>query len=156
MGIPSPRLTLLNSGSTARDHLASERTFLAYVRTSLALASTGVALVQLFTIADITSRSANAPVQLSAMTRRVQRFARPLGVTTVLLALAVLFIGMCQFLISLPQLIPSLAVNRYFRIQYALPQNQFPVARLSIAFVSFILGGLVAVVFAALLGGEVG
>lgn len=35
-------LILTNSGSVARDHLASERTFLAYVRTSLALASTGV------------------------------------------------------------------------------------------------------------------
>ena len=38
----SPTLVLENSGSVARDHLASERTFLAYVRTSLAIASTGV------------------------------------------------------------------------------------------------------------------
>lgn len=37
-----PMLVLENSGSVARDHLASERTFLAYVRTSLAVASTGV------------------------------------------------------------------------------------------------------------------
>lgn len=35
-------LTLENSGSVARDHLASERTFLAYVRTSLSIASAGV------------------------------------------------------------------------------------------------------------------
>ena len=35
-------LSLKNQGSVARDHLASERTFLAYVRTSLAIASTGV------------------------------------------------------------------------------------------------------------------
>ena len=38
----SPYLLLENSGSVARDHLASERTFLAYVRTSLASASAGV------------------------------------------------------------------------------------------------------------------
>jgi hypothetical protein len=38
----SPSVTIENSGSVARDHLASERTFLAYVRTSLAIASTGV------------------------------------------------------------------------------------------------------------------
>ena len=38
----NPSLTLENSGSVARDHLASERTFLAYVRTSLTIASTGV------------------------------------------------------------------------------------------------------------------
>lgn len=41
---PSKRvsLRLQNSGSVARDHLASERTFLAYVRTSLAIVSAGV------------------------------------------------------------------------------------------------------------------
>ena len=38
----NPSLTLQNSGSVARDHLASERTFLAYVRTSLTIASMGV------------------------------------------------------------------------------------------------------------------
>lgn len=39
---PHLNLRLENSGSVARDHLASERTFLAYVRTSLVIASTGV------------------------------------------------------------------------------------------------------------------
>jgi Domain of unknown function (DUF202) len=38
----NPALVLQNSGSVARDHLASERTFLAYVRTSLTIATTGV------------------------------------------------------------------------------------------------------------------
>jgi Domain of unknown function (DUF202) len=47
-GTPNPNvpfnlsLTLRNTGSVARDHLASERTFLAYVRTSLSFASAGV------------------------------------------------------------------------------------------------------------------
>lgn len=40
--LPQPDLILLNSGSVARDHLASERTFLAYVRTSLTLVTMGV------------------------------------------------------------------------------------------------------------------
>lgn len=35
-------LSLENSGNVARDHLASERTFLAYVRTSLTMSSAGV------------------------------------------------------------------------------------------------------------------
>jgi hypothetical protein len=43
-------LRLENSGSVARDHLASERTFLAYVRTSLAIASSGVGEFLLFII----------------------------------------------------------------------------------------------------------
>ncbi|KAK2459654.1 hypothetical protein APHAL10511_008299 [Amanita phalloides] len=40
-------LTLKNSGSVARDHLASERTFLAYVRTSLAIVTAGVGVYTL-------------------------------------------------------------------------------------------------------------
>lgn len=36
-----------NVGSTARDHLANERTFLAWTRTGLGLTALGVALVQL-------------------------------------------------------------------------------------------------------------
>lgn len=87
----NPQKAFENRGSTARDHLASERTFLAYVRTSLALASTGVVLVQLFTIADITSRTYNSP--LTEANRRMQRFARPLGVAFVLLALIMLATG---------------------------------------------------------------
>jgi uncharacterized membrane protein YidH (DUF202 family) len=105
----SPSLTLVNSGSVARDHLASERTFLAYVRTSLAIASTGVgeliryvfaqnfnicnaALVQLFTI------SGNKSVGLSAFSspRGIQVYARPLGATTVLLGMIVLSAGAYQ------------------------------------------------------------
>ena len=89
--VVNPQLVLENCGSVARDHLASERTFLAYVRTSLALASAGVALVQLFTIADLASRSRDIPI--SDSNRRAQRFARPLGVTMVLFALIMLGTG---------------------------------------------------------------
>ena len=40
------QLHLTNDGNVARDHLASERTFLAYVRTSLAIAAAGVGMVK--------------------------------------------------------------------------------------------------------------
>lgn len=39
---------LENTGSTARDHCANERTFLAWLRTSLTLVSFGIALAQFF------------------------------------------------------------------------------------------------------------
>lgn len=100
-------LTLQNTGSVARDHLASERTFLAYVRTSLSFASAGVgaslppplgycrvlgssshtylALVQLFRISVSTSSTGS---RVSAV-----QFARPLGATLISFGIVVLGMG---------------------------------------------------------------
>ncbi|TFK43962.1 hypothetical protein BDQ12DRAFT_675863 [Crucibulum laeve] len=130
-----PVLILENSGSTARDHLASERTFLAYVRTSLALASMGVALVQLFTIADLTSTG--APSITNASTN-LRKFARPLGATTVLIGIIVLVIGFF----------------RYFTVQTALIRGVFPTARSCIVFITFVLSIITTIVFGVLLSGR--
>lgn len=46
-------LTLENAGSVARDHLASERTFLAYARTSLTISSTGVGACFIFLVLSL-------------------------------------------------------------------------------------------------------
>ena len=92
---PTLRLVLQNKASVARDHLASERTFLAYVRTSLGLASAGVALVQLFTMADLISRSTGVP--LPAVNQKLQKFVIPLGLTALAMALIVLIIGEILF-----------------------------------------------------------
>ncbi|KZS93611.1 hypothetical protein SISNIDRAFT_383231, partial [Sistotremastrum niveocremeum HHB9708] len=120
-------LTLENSGSVARDHLASERTWLAYIRTSLAIASAGVALVQLFTISM--QNNPSDPVHLN-----IQRFARPLGSSIVLLGLIVLAIG----------------IWRFFDVQNALTKGQFSPARVTVVFLSSALVVLVAVVFGVL------
>ncbi|KAF8869081.1 hypothetical protein BD779DRAFT_1458407 [Infundibulicybe gibba] len=77
-----PSLVLENSGSVARDHLASERTFLAYVRTSLAIASTGVG---------------DAAVFPSQTAKRLQLFARPLGATTIMFGILVLSMGAARY-----------------------------------------------------------
>ncbi|KIM78477.1 hypothetical protein PILCRDRAFT_98382 [Piloderma croceum F 1598] len=129
----SPSLTLENCGSVARDHLASERTFLAYVRTSLAIASTGVALVQLFTISGFSSTKPSSG-GLTPTTPAIQRYARPLGATTVVLGLVVLVIGLV----------------RYFTIQSALTKGSFPVARVTVAFIAVVLSALVVIVFGVL------
>ena len=85
-----PALVLQNSGSVARDHLASERTFLAYVHTSLSLSSAGVVVVQLLTVADfVVSSSFEVPMPEA----RMKRFAMPLGAMTQLVALYILFLG---------------------------------------------------------------
>ncbi|KAG2131827.1 hypothetical protein DEU56DRAFT_757510 [Suillus clintonianus] len=124
-------LVLENKGNVARDHLASERTYLAYVRTSLACASAGVALVQLFTL----SSSTNANTTQEGIDP--ERFARPLGATVVLLGLFILVYGLV----------------RYFMTQAALVRGFFPVARNSIAAMAFALGAVVAIVFGVLVAG---
>ena len=108
-------LSLRNTGSVARDHLASERTFLAYVRTSLSFASAGVgpshtsfpylslskkkknkyyplniytihlALVQLFRVSVDSSSASHDQLVVS--------YARPLGATLVAFGMAVLLMG---------------------------------------------------------------
>ncbi|TFK22938.1 hypothetical protein FA15DRAFT_595184 [Coprinopsis marcescibilis] len=132
----NPLLVLENKGSVARDHLASERTFLAYVRTSVGLVSMGVALVQLFTIADLTSRSTGNPIHPA--TRNIQRFARPLGALTVMFSLVMLFQG----------------GGRYFWIQSSLRTGLFPTARITIAFTIFIFSAVIATIFGAVLSGR--
>jgi len=122
-------LTLQNTGSVARDHLASERTFLAYVRTSLSFASAGVALVQLFRVS--VSTSANGSLNNSAL---ATQYAQPLGATLIGLGIAVL----------------SMGTLRYFAIQRSLPQGVFPAARLSVFVQAVSLAVLIAVVFGIL------
>ncbi|KAG2101539.1 hypothetical protein BD769DRAFT_187255 [Suillus cothurnatus] len=125
-------LVLENKGNVARDHLASERTYLAYVRTSLACASAGVALVQLFTLSNSTNANNQGQGGID-----LQRFARPLGATVVLLGLFILIYGLV----------------RYFMTQAALLRGFFPVARNSIAAMAFALGAVVGIVFGVLVTG---
>jgi len=144
-------LILANSGSVARDHLASERTFLAYVRTSLALASTGVALVQLFTIAEVTGRlTQGSPEELL-----LRRFSTPLGSTMVILGITILFLGEHQptdgGLIFAETLQGCL---RYFAIQTALTRGVFPASRMTVMFIVVALSVVTGTIFGVLLKGR--
>ncbi|KAJ6488736.1 hypothetical protein C8R45DRAFT_992750 [Mycena sanguinolenta] len=125
-------LVLVNSGSTARDHLASERTFLAYTRTSLAIASAGVALTQLFAIYE------DLPGNQLLKTA-FEIYARPVAVCLIVLSLYVLVVG----------------VSRYFDVQVALINGRFPTTRFHVGVIAFSLGAIIAVLFALLIAGTI-
>ncbi|CAA7261438.1 unnamed protein product [Cyclocybe aegerita] len=125
--IQSVSLRLENSGSVARDHLASERTFLAYMRTSLAIVSSGVALVQLFS-----AGSASTP---QGSMHRLHTYIRPLGASTVIIGLFILFVGSM----------------RYFTVQAALTKGYFPVTRIATGLIAFMLATLITLTFGILL-----
>ena len=55
------------------------------------MASAGVALVQLFTMADLVSKSTGVP--LPAVNQKLQKFAAPLGLAAVAMSIIVLLIG---------------------------------------------------------------
>jgi len=122
--VPRISLVLENSGSVARDHLASERTFLAYLRTSLTVASAAIALAQLLTPNG----------RFSEPLLPFEMYARPLAVMSIILALFVLFVG----------------VSRYFSIQVALTQGKFPVTRVRLGVIALAFGAIISLVFGLL------
>ncbi|KAJ7055742.1 hypothetical protein C8F01DRAFT_1157539 [Mycena amicta] len=124
-------LVLENRGSVARDHLASERTFLAYIRTSLAIAAAGVALIQLFLVSDAELGLFRA----EAGRERLKSYGRPLAGTSIIIALYLLAVG----------------VSRYFSVQTALVDGKFPVIRLRLGFLTLALAALIVCMFAVLL-----
>lgn len=109
-------LTLPNTGSTARDHLALERTFLASVRTSLTLVSFGIALAQFFRLPvdfddkaqdgdqlTLQSRAASSIwnplnyLSFAPSSRNLDHVGKPLGASFILLGILVLVSGAIRF-----------------------------------------------------------
>ncbi|KAJ7300903.1 hypothetical protein DFH08DRAFT_122154 [Mycena albidolilacea] len=119
-------LVLENCGTVARDHLASERTFLAYLRTSLTIASAGVALAQLLSISDRVENPHSV---------RLRHWARPLAGCMIVLALYVLGVG----------------VSRYFSIQRGLVNGQFSATRLHAGVIALVSGAVITVLFGLLI-----
>ncbi|GAA5826526.1 hypothetical protein JCM5353_003039 [Sporobolomyces roseus] len=77
--LPRIAFELENKGSVARDHLASERTFLAWLRTSLALASIGIAITQLFRLPASTTSSTPTQPSSDSLARSSQALTATLA-----------------------------------------------------------------------------
>ncbi|KAJ7653394.1 hypothetical protein B0H17DRAFT_897096, partial [Mycena rosella] len=129
-------LMLENCGSVARDHLASERTFLAYVRTSLAIVSAGnILLINRTALAQLLTLSEGLKNQVFTHLKPFENYGRPLAVASILLGLYVLLVG----------------TSRYFAVQTALPRGMFPVARFRLGVIALVLAGIVTVLFGLLI-----
>ncbi|GAC93328.1 hypothetical protein PHSY_000893 [Pseudozyma hubeiensis SY62] len=130
-------LELQNEGSVARDHLASERTFLAWLRTSLSLVSIGIAVTQLFQLPSLVgSPDAKRPggasyldfqkdpvvdwseaaphILLSQRLESIAKLGKPLGGSFILLGVIALALG-CY---------------RYFAVQSTLVRGKFIPSRI--------------------------
>jgi len=99
-------LVLENKGSTARDHLANERTFLAWLRTSLALVTIGIAVTQ---FSKLSRDPPNSP-------EKEFSFHLILGSLYMIIGILFVFAGL----------------TRYFYIQSQLIQGKFPASRYTI------------------------
>ncbi|GAA5846231.1 hypothetical protein JCM9279_005867 [Rhodotorula babjevae] len=172
---------LENRGSVARDHLASERTFLAWLRTSLGLASIGIAITQLFRLPSTTTTSSTPSSPSSSSSAAASALSSALAaLTSSNPALAPLVpileaqqaqiaatersardstryrhlgkpIGGTFIMLALVFLL--LGIHRYFTIQGALMRepSQFPPSRRSVGFGAAGVAALILASFVAIL-----
>lgn len=116
-------LLLPNKGSTARDHMASERTFLGWLRTALSLASVGVGVAQLLKLSD------------SSDSTWFSRLSKGLGLSFLIVSWFCLTVG----------------VVRFFSVQQLLTQGMFPVSRSSVSVLYAMVAVLCIVTFVIVL-----
>lgn len=138
--------TYQNTGSVARDHLASERTFLAWIRTGLGFVAFGLAIerVSQLDIEDLVASVARGPAAAGERTRRDQeaedgeaRKAREKGDAHVLAGpLTGLGVGSVLY-----------GTVRYFTNLKALGRGQFRPAYHGIAVVGAAVAGLAGGVY---------
>jgi uncharacterized membrane protein YidH (DUF202 family) len=127
---------VLNSGSTARDHLANERTFLAWARTGLGFVGLGVGLAEMKKVEDANTASpALPPPSLLERAQTRGGNGEPDGAraySSVWSATAARGKTPELLLIGVGGIFLSYAAWRYRQVQKALLVGAFPVNRVGI------------------------
>lgn len=148
-------------GSVARDHLASERTFLAWMRTSLSLVSLGIAVTQLFKLpqlvephdekvlegrpgpsrwtlqsslgGSILEQDPGALDDFTGATQLVSlhKLGKPLGALCIALGAVCLLMG----------------AFRYYTVQFQLMRGSFKPSRIEVSLMSLFVGAFVCAAF---------
>ncbi|GAA6003265.1 hypothetical protein JCM10207_001833 [Rhodosporidiobolus poonsookiae] len=169
-----------NKGSVARDHLASERTFLAWLRTSLGLASVGIAITQLFRLPSNTTTQQSPTPTNSALPTETSLLSALASLASSNPTLAPLVSALEEqsarlsaaessiqdsskykhlgkpiggTFIALSIVFLLIGINRFFSAQTALMRepSQFPPSRRSVTFVSVCVLSIVVATFAAII-----
>ena len=118
-----------NTGSTARDHLANERTFLAWARTGLTFVALGVAI-------DSLSRMKSESVHFHAQDSETPEKLESQGRSKHLPAIGCVATGGSVL---------AFATLRYFRVQRVLLMGCFPINRWGVATVIMTTSALTAI-----------
>lgn len=113
-------LSLDNTGSVARDHMANERTFLAWMRTALGYMTLCIGILHFYrmeiksTKIDVNGVIYDLP--RDEKSRLIERLGKPIGIICSLIALISIFIG----------------AVRYYQVQTLLIKNEYPATRITI------------------------
>lgn len=165
-----PATLLVNTSSTARDHLANERTYLAWLRTSLGFTTVGIAIIQIFDTNNATKSGSDA------ITTSPNVLNNTVGLTTDQIVQQLVLQVQQQALVlddyarhatrrtnsqvgnaigvtfmCLGILLLITGTHRYFRVQTVLQTGKFPHSRRSVTFLSFFVLGLLTSTMACII-----
>jgi uncharacterized membrane protein YidH (DUF202 family) len=126
-----------NSGSTARDHLANEWTFLAWARTGVGFVAMGVAVDSMLQQREGTRKDEEAVARPGTARTHDERSAGAVGLLSVVHLPSLMIVGVGGLFLTY-------ATMRYFQVQSALLRGSFPVNRVGVMGVIAVSSLLVA------------
>ena len=94
-------------------------------------------------------------MQVFNVETKIRRFSQPLGVITIAMAFVVLVLGNSATPLELRvahlKLVELVGIRRYFSIQKELPHGRFPVSKVCVALMSFMIDSIITTTFGMLI-----